>query len=108
MKAIQGTAVIFFVVVVVVLFLPHYYDTILIYRNLLKYGRKVQRNHEAYTTWAFHAKLLRINLILIQANGKGRVTIIQKKKVSKKKKTKDKADKEKEEEEGVEGKEQVK
>ena len=29
---------------------PPYYDTVLIYRNLLKYGRKAQRNHEAYTT----------------------------------------------------------
>ena len=47
------------------LFSPPYYDTILIYRNFLKYGRKSQRNHEAYTTWAIHAKLLRINLILI-------------------------------------------
>ena len=58
--------VFFLLLLLLFLFSPPYYDTILIYRNFLKYGRKAQRNHEAYTTWDFHAKLLRINLILIE------------------------------------------
>ena len=37
-------------------FLPPYYDTGN-YRNGLEYGKKAQRNHEAYTTWAFPANL---------------------------------------------------
>ena len=49
--------------ITIIFYSPPYYDTVLIYRNLLKFGRKNQRNHEAYTTWAFHAKLLKINFI---------------------------------------------
>ena len=33
--------------------------------NLLEYGKKAQRNHEAHTTWAFPIKLQKINSILI-------------------------------------------
>ena len=46
-------------------FSPPYYDTIINYRNSLEYGKKAQRNHEAYTTSAFPTKLQKINLISI-------------------------------------------
>ena len=46
-------------------FSPPYYDTIINYRNSLEYGKKAQKNHEAYTASAFPTKLQKINLISI-------------------------------------------
>ena len=35
------------------------------YRNSLEYGKKAQRNHEAYTTWAFPTNLQKMNLLTL-------------------------------------------
>ena len=78
-----------------------YYDTILI----IKYGRKAQRNNEAYTTWAFHAKLLRINLTTERQRQSNNNT---KEKGIKKRSQRTKLTKKRKKRKGVKGNEQVK
>ena len=63
------------IIIIIILFISFYlfrhlayYERALNYRNPLEYGKKAQRNHEAYTTWAFSIKLQTINLTIIRRN----------------------------------------
>ena len=87
---------------------PPYCDTILIYRNLLKYGRKAQRKKFGLnTTLPFHAKLLRITLIYTLTERQRLSNNNTKEKgIKKRRRQRRKLKKKRKKRKGVEGKEQ--
>ena len=85
--------------------LPPYNDKVTKYTKIHKMARiKAQRNHEAYTTWAFSTKLQST----LNINFNCRALLVLNKRERKKMKTKDNIEKEKEKRGGDGGKEQVK